>query len=545
VSQTRDTNVISMSTSDLREILRQAEEQGQGLNVRIANDIPGPGGAVFIAANSRLTLRHLSWLEQRNPAADTRPTYVDVILLHESRGARPPTDVAPVSEPVDSARQRRRRATEISRDVAAKAADVSRQAGEVYRIVGATAFTAASLHRPEVRQNLCQLDERIRLFHDSVHAALDEYLLGNTLIMDLITRHDLAARTVQHGLDVAVFATEIASQVMLKADVGNGLESGVQSRGINPLASSPEPIDENADLPDPGLRSLKKSLAEIFLGGFMHDCGLWQEEATAEESHEAAGARLIWHMPEIHDFLPSLTKIVLFHSDVLRIATKPGLVQIIDHPADSDRTSFRTEFYRSAEDAQTAAGLRSGSVQAEVLDAHDLHMVLPVAMAEYCITHSEGFNARSRAEVVSRLATQAQNGLYSMYAVALCNAQVEVIAPRRAYVLLGGHLANPGWNIPLEGYEAGSLWHTDDMYSPNLITLFAPAAGGGKQRLDYVSPHDPGFWGRRIDPSLRLYIAARRHRDTLSVRVTGFMSEDVYTNILGMYELELKRQMQP
>ena len=542
MSQTRDTNAISMSTSDLRKLLRQAGEQGLGLSVRIANDIPGPGGSVFIASHSRLTPRHLSWLEQRNPAASTRPTYVDVILQHESRGGgRDPDGVAAVSEPMDSARHRLRRATEISRDVATKAADVSRQAGEVYRIVGASAFTAASLHHPEVRQNLCQLNERIRLFHDSVRTALDEYLLGNTLIMDLITRHDLAARTVQHGLDVAVFATEIASQVMLKAGDDDDLGSPAQSRGTD----DDEAMPERADAPDPGLQSLKRSLAEIFLGGFMHDCGLWHEEATAEESHEAAGAHLIWQIPEIHDFLPSLTKIILFHSDVLRIAAKPGLVQIAEHPGDADRTSFRAEFYRSLEDARTAAGLRSSSVQAEALDTPDLHKVLPVAMAEYCITHSEGFNARSRAEVVGRLATQAQNGLYSRYAVALCNAQVEVIAPRRAYVLLGGHITASGREVCLEGHEAGSMWHTDDMYSPHLITLFAPGPDGSKQRLDYLSPHDPAFWGRGSDPGRRLYIPARRHRDTLSVMVTGFMSEDVYTNILGTYELELKRQMQP
>jgi len=524
-----------MSTSDLRKILREAEEQGLGLTVRIANDIPGPGGSSFIASHSRLTLRHLSWFEQRNPVASTRPTYVDVIILHESRGeTHAPAEVGPSPEPADSARQRRRRATEISRDVAARADDVSRKAGEAYRIVGATAFTAKALRRPDVRQNLCELSERIRLFHDSVHAALDEYLLGNTLIMDLITRHDLAARTVQHGLDVAVFATEIASQVILKAGDGEGT-----------APPSPGQTREPSEAPDPELQSLRKSLAEIFLGGFMHDCGLWHEDATAEESHEAAGAHLLWQIPEIHDFLPSLTKIILFHSDVLRIATKPGLVQIIDHPDDADRTSFRTEFYRSVDDARTAAGLQGRSVQIEILDAADLHKVLPVAMAEYCISHSEGYNARPRAEVVGRLATQAQNGLYSMYAVALCNAQVEVIAPRRAFVRLAGHLAAPGRDIPLEGYEAGSIWHTDDMYSPHLISLFAPLPFGGKQRLDYASPHDPAFWGRGSDPSRRLYIPARRHRDTLSVRVTGFMSEDVYTNILGAYELELKRQMQP
>ncbi|HIC67924.1 MAG TPA: hypothetical protein EYO90_00170 [Candidatus Latescibacteria bacterium] len=37
------------------------------------------------------------------------------------------------------------------------------------------------------------------------------------------------------------------------------------------------------------------------------------------------------------------------------------------------------------------------------------------------------------------------------------------------------------------------------------------------------------------------YLAAGRHSGNLALRVTGFMSEDVYTNILGEYELELKR----
>ena len=67
-----------------------------------------------------------------------------------------------------------------------------------------------------MQENLTILDERIHHFHASVRGAIDEHLVGNTLIMDLISRHDLATRTVQHGLSVAVFATEIASQVLLK-----------------------------------------------------------------------------------------------------------------------------------------------------------------------------------------------------------------------------------------------------------------------------------------------------------------------------------------
>jgi hypothetical protein len=316
---------------------------------------------------------------------------------------------------------------------------------------------------------------------------------------------------------------------------GGGLAGHYQSLGEVETGEEPEAAYQDL---------LKRDLAEIFLGGFMHDCGMWHEDTAPEESHEVAGARLLWSLPELQHFLPSLTRIVLFHSDILRMAAKPGLVQVIEHQDDPARARFRAEFYRTAEDAATAARL-GGAGQAEVLTAADLHKVLPVAIAEYCITQSEGFHGRSRPEAVGRLASHAQEGLYAAYVVALCNAQIDAVAPRRAYVTLSGHVALPGRQVELEGYQAGSMWHTDDMYSPHLVTLFAPAEDDRPRRLDYVSPHDPSFWGRGGDPRRRLYVPAGRHRATLALRITGFMSEDVYTNILGEYELELKRQMQP
>ena len=502
-----------MSTRDLRALLRESQRSGAGVVVRIAQDIPGPGGSVFIAANARLSERHLNWLEQRNPASSSRTTYVDVVIVQEGRAEPlPPRGV----EPADSSRERHRRAREVSREVVTKADEVTRQAAEVYRIVGDAAFTPQALRNPQVQENLSQLDERIAHFHQSVRGAIDEYLVGNTLIMDLISRHDLATRTVQHGLSVAVFATEIASQVLLKGDADD------------PRA-------------DERLQLLKKDLAEIFLGGFMHDCGLWSPEISPGESHEIVGARLLWSISEIQQFLPSLTKILLFHSDVIRIAARPSLVQIIEYPDDPARTSFRAEFYRSTDDARTSVRFQGDHVRAEILGDGDMHKVLPVALAEYCITQAEGFNARTLPEVVSRLAGHAQQGLYLRYIVALCNAQVEVIAPRRAYVALRGCLTFGGRSIDVDGFEGGSLWHTDDMYSPHLVALFGTDGGGAKFRLGFVSPHDDNFWRPARHSDRRLYIAAGRHQATLTLRVTGFMSEDVYTNILGEYELELKR----
>ena len=254
-----------MSTADLRAILRESEKSGSSVVARISSDVPGPGGSTFIAANSRLTERHLNWFEQRNPASGTRPTYIDVIISNE--GGRTPrgSDAGRSPESGDSSGDRHRRAKTISRDVVAKADEVTRQAAEVYRIVGDGAFSAKAMRNPQVKENLALLDGRIQHFHSSVRGAIDEYLIGNTLIMDLISRHDLATRTVQHGLSVAVFATEIASQVLLKGSDEHG-------EGEWPAGD-----DERAQH---RLQMLQKDLAEIFLGGFMHDCGLWAPEAT-------------------------------------------------------------------------------------------------------------------------------------------------------------------------------------------------------------------------------------------------------------------------
>ena len=515
-------SAISISTEDLRAILLEARGKELGLAVRAAQDIYGPGGSVFIAANARITERHLAWIEQRNPAADRRPTYVEVIITQERHGARTPPGLA---EPVATVSERRRRAAAVSREVVAKAEDVARKATEIYRIVGGAAFTVSALRNRDVVENLQELEQRVRHFHGAVRTAIDEYLVGNTLIMDLIARHDLATRTVQHALNVAVFATELASQVLLKGDSPAGTSGS--SAVTDEVEGSPQ---------------CKRDLAEVFLGGFMHDCGLWNQEPSAA-SHEVTGAQLISQIPEISGFLPSLTKIALFHSDAIRIATKPALVVIIDQADDDSKRTFKSEFYRTRDEALTAAGLRAGNSIAEALDDHDLDKVIPVAVAEYCITQTEGFSAKTRPEVISRLAGHAHEGPYLRYIIALCNSQVDVVAPRRAYVTLAGAVAGPGGEIDMNGYEAGSMWHADDLYSPHLITLFGPG-DGAKRRLDYVSPHDGMLWGRPQSADRRLYIPAGRQKSSLSLRVTGFMSEDVYGNILGEYELELKRQMQ-
>ena len=137
-----------MSARDLRVILRESEDNGGGVVVRLANDVPGLGGSTFIAAHSRLTERHLNWFEQRNPASGTRQTYIDVVIAHEGPRAGRGPDPLGAAESVESSGKRRRRAQAMSREVVARADDVTRQAAEVYRIVRRFRLLAEGVAQP-------------------------------------------------------------------------------------------------------------------------------------------------------------------------------------------------------------------------------------------------------------------------------------------------------------------------------------------------------------------------------------------------------------
>jgi hypothetical protein len=506
-----------MTTRSLRDILRRVQQQDLGFRVLIARDVIGPGGAVFIAAHAQLTERHLTWLEQRNPVAGA-PTYVEVVFAQERASASLADHVEVAAEAPETATERRGRAAALSRQVGARAEEVARQAREVYRLVGETAFSEAALRNPRVQENLHQLEERLHRFHSAVRAALDEYLAGHPLIMELIAQLEPGTRAVTHGLNVAVLATELASQILLK-DAGDRLEA--------------EP--------------LRKELVEVFVGGFLHDCGLWNQSLSAGQAHEVAGARLVWHLSSLRELAPDLVKIVLFHSEALRMAARPALVQVISHADDPERLSFACEFHSSAQEAQRALARRSGASRAELLDEEDLRKVLPVAMAEYCITQAEGFYARTRPEIIARLAAPAGEGLYARYAVALCNAQVEVVAPRRAWVALDGHIPLPlaeGQRLDLKGFSAGSLLHGNDPFSPHLIALWGPGPEGRPEKLAYLAPQDSRLWERQLAPAHRFYVPAGRYRASLALQVTGFMSETAYANVLGECEQALRQQMQ-
>jgi hypothetical protein len=551
---------VTVSTERLRHLMRQVQAQEFNYRICFAQDIVGPGGGVYIRANTELDAGHMAWLERRNPSSPGQEL-VDVVFYKGARSENSAsTSVADLeleAESVDSAgASRRDRAEAAAADVTGHATEVARGAEAVYRSLASPDFSAADLRQGEMAAGLREFERRVGVFHGAVRHAIDEYLSGNTLVMDLIVKFQLGKRTVRHALNVAAFATELAVQLALKQeDPEDGLAVylGKLSRAElmeladldpeNDREMTPEEMDE--------LRTsvFKRELVEIFLGGFMHDCGLWNEPYCLHEGHELKGAKLIWELSELRRFAPSLLKIVLFHSDIARLADRQGVVKVVEFPDDPERTAFRREFFRTREDAQTAMEMRAGDFTASILETAELRKVMPVALAERYITQTQDITQKPHWEVINDLARHVTGGLYMRYVAALCNSQVDVIAPRRAYVKLDGWVAvtvdsrresRRAQRLDVSDFEAASLAHEHDRNSPHLMILFVSRPDGSRARADYLGPKDSALWDRSGGLESRMYIPAGRLRNSLAIRVTGFITEEVFSKVLGEYEQEFR-----
>ncbi len=140
----------------------------------------GPRGGVYITKQTPLTLKHLDWLETRNPSTDGE-TYVDVHWVRGSRPVEAPTeiDAGAVEEP--AGRELEQRAEGHAKRVAGAAREVANQATGIYRTLGKADFTVSDLRRPKTYGSLRQFERNFAEFHGAVKKALDEYLHGNTL----------------------------------------------------------------------------------------------------------------------------------------------------------------------------------------------------------------------------------------------------------------------------------------------------------------------------------------------------------------------------
>lgn len=559
-------HTATLSVGRLRRLLPEIEERGLDMTLCPTQDIPGPGGGIYITAQTPLTAKHVDWLERRNPSPDT-PAYLEVAFVRRTPedGTTPGTQTEPpagldISDEVPpSEGEREARAQQVSKGVATSARDVAARAQGMYQLLRRT--DSVDLSGPDTEAGLREFERSFSLFHGAVKKALGEYLQGNTLVMDLILRFHLDRPTVRHGLAVAAFATEMAALLALRdsdpdtevdpAQVLHSYFGDLTPAQLQEQLGEPEAGMSPEEIGEGRLRLFRNELVEIFLGGFMHDCGLWTEPGFLQEGHEAKGRRLIGQTDEVRQYAPSLAKTVLFHSDIARLARKPAAVEIAENPDDPLHASYRKEFCDTAEEARTMAELQSGDVHAEVLSAADLRKILPVALGEHYISQTQDVYDKSPVEVVTDLAHHVRGGQFLRYLVVLCNSRVEILAPRRALVALEGHVPvftatakNPRkvQRLDVDGYDAGSLHHGSDRNSPHLVTLFICRRDGSRVKAEYVGPQDPGLWERTAGPGHRMYLPAGRHRNSISYRVTGFMSEDVYVKILGAYEQELKRR---
>ena len=130
-----------------------------------------------------------------------------------------PPGLAPTDEDTPAQERKEKaesRAETASKKVVSTAMEVAGDAERVYRNIGTPDFSMSGLDKPDVQAGMREFERGFRQFRGAVRKALDEYLNGNTLVMDLILKFQLDKPTAQHALCVAAFATEMATLLAMK-----------------------------------------------------------------------------------------------------------------------------------------------------------------------------------------------------------------------------------------------------------------------------------------------------------------------------------------
>ena len=557
---------VSLSTERIRHLLQEFEEKGRRLAIHPSKDIPGPGGGVYITSQTPLNAKHLDWFESRNLSLEAE-TYVEVSFVREGEGSASSREVRDADqlpreldipeESPKSEEEKGKRAEVTSKRVVTTAKKVAGDADKVYRAVGQMDFSMEELGKPDVQESLREFERSIGQFQSAVKKALDEYLNGNTLVMDLIVKFKLDKATVRHALGVAAFATEMAALLALRDE-----ESERQMESYFGDLSNEELFgDLGEELPEEITEELVREaryqlfsteLVEIFLGGFL--ARLRSVDGAVPSPGGARGQRRQAHLSDRG-------------SPTLRTGACQDRAVPLRYRATGQEVRRRQDHGKARRPSQDVVQERvlrphrgrslrrsscvTGSSHADILSAADLRKILPVALAEYYISHTGDVYNKPHVDVANELAQHIRGGAFQKYMVVLCNSRVDIIAPRRSLVRLGGHISvivdargkesRRAHRLELEEYDAGSLQHGGDRNSPHLITLFLRRGDGSREKAEYVSPHEASLWERAAGLDSRMYIPTGRYRNTITFRVTGFMSEEVYEKILGEYEQEFHK----
>jgi len=500
------TKPLSLNTDKLRRLLVDLRKRQLPYTVCLADDIRGPGGGVYVKARTPVSMRHITWFEGRNPAPGRMPTFMEVLLV----GA----DDAPVEGMPPELELAEDGGAEDARSRAAKAAGaVGRQAEATARLVRGLheqlgrGFGRTQMSSPQVMGSFQEFDREFGKMHQAVRQAVGEYLGGNGVVLDLIAEHDLGRPAVRHAVRVAALATQLL------------------------VRCQPDETDDDA---------FGEELVQVFLASFLHDCGMWDEPYCFADGHEARGAALAGTL-DANGPDARLEKMVLFHSNLAELAEYPGAALVRLEGAEL----YRRDFTAAAAEGEGA------------MDGRDRRDTLALALAERWISDlgEVQFRARNHCDLLEQFADCLGDSPHSPYVAALCNMEVEVVAPRRAWVTLSGTvpMSAPGSRggsrrnsrmvrVDVDGYLAGSLGHGDDGASPHLVTLFAPGPKGRPQPLAKVGARAVGFWERAAGADHRCYVAGGKFKNMLDWEVTGFLGAEEFARILGPYDRELRKR---
>jgi hypothetical protein len=375
--------------------------------------------------------------------------------------------------------------------------------------------------RADVRATLKEMERALRAFRRSTRIAIDEYLGNrNPLVLDLIKDHQLDAESARHGLHVACFATQLAANLTSESYFGKSTPDEMyELAGVpeNNRLYSPDALEKlREDL-------FRQELVEIFLGGFLHEAGLWS--SAIYQGHEERGAIVVSEVSRLGDLADSLVDIILFHSELESLATQEGAIRA--RTTVDGELSFSTDFYPSAEAAEEFMLLRSED--SRLLGETDFRKIIPVAVAEFFVTATEDRTPRPARDVIGEAVALSETTLYGRFMMTLCNSQPEVEAPPRALVAFDGRVPVGATGkkhlMELDG-DVGVSVHNVGWYAPHAIRILKKSSDGGLQNLELIQAGHPDLT-ERANLEGFMYVPVGRVGN-LTVTVIGILGKETF-----------------
>ena len=509
-----------MTVSQARHLLRALTERNQAHFLRLGEDILSPGGDAKMAlVDSQLSYRALEYFREQSKEEDPR------IRLRLFENVRELEDFQAPEEDEASELQERsleRRAREAAKDVAGKAKEVASAAKNVQAIASGFKISRKDRDRSDVRATLREMERAFRKFRSSTHVAIEEYLGNeNPLVLDLIKDYDLDVEGAKHGLRVACMATELAAHLRPEAYFGKTVPDELYEKLEIPESErdySPDGINRVRET------VFRKELVEIFLGGFLHDAGLWS--SPMYEGHEQRGALIVSELSQLGENAESIVDIVLLHGDLEKLGAHSAIIRT--RRDEDDAVEFTCEYYVGAETAEQNYLLRQGD-EARLIVDEGLRTILPVAIAEFYVTSEENQERKTPKDIIAEAVDKGDTALYAKFMMTLCNSQPKVEAPPRALVGFEGklpagargkkHLMELDGDVGVSVYNAG--WQ-----GPHVIRILRKRPDGGLEKLERLVAGHPALLERSHTRGY-MYVPVGR-MGNLTVTVIGILGKEAF-----------------